>query len=352
MPILSRRAIALSAGLLLPGTGAAAGTALDPGEWTSFRQRFLSSDGRVIDTGNNNVSHSEGQGWGLMFAAAFNDRDAFDRIRIWTRRSLRRPRDQLHSWRFRPGASPPVDDPNNATDGDLYIAWGLLMAHARWRHPPYLTEALAIANDVLRLTLRRLGEDYLLLPGAAGFEAPEALTLNPSYIVLPAFAALHQAAPRAGWDRITRTGLGLLRRARFGAWALSPDWVTQAPRAEGALNLPDRWPPRFSFDAVRTPLLLAWVGEMRHPALLGAHSFWSNPRWPAPPAWVDLVTGVTADYPASPGVRAIASFVTARTNGGGTPISLLPVRESPDYYSASLTLLVRIACDTTATPLL
>jgi hypothetical protein len=47
--------------------------------------------------------------------------------------------------------------------------------------------------------------------------------LNPSYIRLPAYAALHRAMPEAGWDRISRDGIEILRRARFGVWALSPE---------------------------------------------------------------------------------------------------------------------------------
>ena len=34
-----------------------------------------------MDTGNAGISHSEGQGWGLILAAAAGDRPAFDQIR-------------------------------------------------------------------------------------------------------------------------------------------------------------------------------------------------------------------------------------------------------------------------------
>ena len=33
-------------------------------EWQAFKTRFVSADGRVIDTGNGNITHSEGQGYG------------------------------------------------------------------------------------------------------------------------------------------------------------------------------------------------------------------------------------------------------------------------------------------------
>jgi endoglucanase len=118
----------------------------------------------------------------------------------------------------------------------------------------------------------------------------------------------------------------------------------------GAFELPSRWPPRFSFDAVRVPLLLAWAGEATHPAAAAAAAFWSDPRWRAPPAYVDLVTGEPADFQASPGVRSIAAFLAARRGDGDRMVALPSINDSRDYYSASLTLLVRFACLATGTP--
>jgi len=334
---------------LAPALAAAAPRA-DPNDWRLWRDRFLTAEGRVTDTGNAGIAHSEGQGWGLIFAAAFDDRAAFDRILAWTGARLRRPGDLLHAWRYRPGAAQPIEDPNNATDGDLYIAWGLLMAHRRWGDPAHRDRAIAIARDILRLTLRDTPEGPMLLPGAQGFEHPQGLVLNPSYILLPAFAEFARAMPDAPWPALAQSGRALLARARFGAWGLSPDWVL-LPRARGAaLRLPEAWPPRFSYDAVRVPLMLAWSGPRSHPALRGAHGFWTDPRWPEPRAWVDLVSGLPSDYAASPGVRAVASFAAARIAGEGIAAPLPSVNTSRDYYSASLTVLVRVACIATGTP--
>src|SRR5690606_25275712 len=41
--------------------------------WTDFRTRFIADDGRVVDTGSGGVSHSEGQGWSMLFAEANDD---------------------------------------------------------------------------------------------------------------------------------------------------------------------------------------------------------------------------------------------------------------------------------------
>ena len=55
-----------------------------------YRDRFVTEDGRVLDTGNKEVSHTEGQGWAMLFAEAADDRASFAKIWQWTRDNLQR----------------------------------------------------------------------------------------------------------------------------------------------------------------------------------------------------------------------------------------------------------------------
>jgi endoglucanase len=343
--VLARRgALAALASLACAGPARAVGRPAAFGsEWFQFQARFLLPDGRVVDTGNGGVSHSEGQGWGMLFALAADDRPGFERILGWTRRVLRRPGDNLHAWRFRPDQALPVDDPNNATDGDLCIAWALLDAGTRWDIPEYRELGTAIARDILRLLVRRVGAYSVLLPGARGFELLEGTIINPSYYVFPAFAALARAVPDPAWVRLAADGLMLLRNCRFGRWGLPPDWVVLG-RADGGLTLPGNWPPRFSFDAVRVPLYLAWAGLGSEPALDRVRHFWTDPAHLVIPAWADLTNDSIAPYAASPGVAAIARLVGAQRLAG--PVvrqAEASVADAPNYYSAALSLLVRMA---------
>ncbi len=43
--------------------------------WAAYREKFLAPDGRIVDTGNGDISHSEGQGYGLLLSVAADDRD-------------------------------------------------------------------------------------------------------------------------------------------------------------------------------------------------------------------------------------------------------------------------------------
>ena len=312
--------------------------AADRHEWELFRRRFTSADGRVIDTGNDGVSHTEGQGWGLLFSVAFDDRASFERILAWTGMHLRRPDDALHAWRYVPGAPVPVADMNNATDGDLFIACALWRAAFRWNCPQYAAQAQVIARDVLRLCVRRIGTRTVLLPGSFGFDGDGAVNVNPSYYAFAAMAELADAVPSPLWARLRDDGVAMIAAGRFGACQLPPDWLSVS--SDGALAPARGWPARFSYDAIRIPLHLSWAG-LTQPSLREAfRKFCGDSGSQA--AWVDLRTNDRASYAACPGMVAIAKIATA-PGKTALPRDFPAIRSSPDYYSAALTLLARLA---------
>ncbi|MGG5886575.1 glycosyl hydrolase family 8 [Falsiroseomonas sp. HC035] len=312
--------------------------------WRAFCARFLLAEGRVVDTANAGISHSEGQGWALLCAEQMDDRETFDRLLGWTRRVLARPNDALSAWRFRPDGARggAVDDINNATDGDLMIAWALLRAGRRWEAPGLTAQGTAIARDVLRLLVREVGDETVLLPGAAGFEQREHIVINPSYYAFPALRALAQAVPDPTWLRLAVDGVALLRRARFGRWGLPADWVA-LPRLGGRPAPAPGWPARFSYDALRVPLYLAWAGMGREPAAAGAARFWTDPQHQRMPAWTDFASDAVSPYQASAGIRSVAQLTIGRQSESTSQPRWPSPNEAQDYYSAVLSLLARLA---------
>ena len=323
-------------------TQARAAAGEDIAEWYSFRDRFVAPNGRVLDTGNGGISHSEGQGWGMVFAARFEDRESFDRISGWTRRVLRRSNDTLHAWRCRAGPDEVVDDNNNATDGDLLIAWGLLEAASRWKDLSLLAEGQRLAQDILRLLVRAPDGRLVLVPGLRGFEHPSYVVINPSYYVFPALPVLAEAVPDPAWVELAAHGIGLIRSGRFGRYQLTPDWLAVAGQRAPSRPAPG-WPERFAYDAVRVPLYMVWAGLVGEPIVAAAARFWGRPATANLPAWVDLNSGQIANYPAPAGIRAVARLAIVAASGQGGPAQMPHVAEATDYYSAALTLLSRLA---------
>ncbi len=341
MPGLSRRT-ALAGGLGAFVSPAAQAQVDLESDWFAFARRFLHPSGRVVDTGNGNVSHSEGQGYALLAAVRANDRPSFERILAWTLQALRRPNDSLLAWRWRPGSEIPVDDLNNATDGDIFVAWALAIAGDIWRSPRHHAQAEAMASDILRRCVVEAGRRWVLLPGAYGFRNAQRTVVNLSYYTLPALRALSFLAPSPAWRRVETDFLALVREARFGEWGLPPDWL-ELQRHRDASHPAWGWPSRFSFDAARVPLNLCWAGLARESCVLAARRFWLEQPHQVVPAWVDLLTGTQAPFPASSGVVAIARLAEAAGQGQGIIAHMPEVDAAQDYYAASLTLLARIA---------
>ncbi len=315
------------------------GTAQD--DWVEFRRRYLLPEGRVVDTGNRNVSHSEGQGYAMLAAVRADDQGSFGRMLAWTLANLKRREDNLCSWRYQPDQQPNVTDPNNATDGDLFIAWALLEAGTRWGNADHRRRAIAIARDLLRSCTGQQNGRWVLLPGAYGFQGRSRTVLNLSYYAFAAMRALGREVGDPVWGRLEEDALVLLRQARFGRFGLPPDWLEL--RANGDVTPADGWPARFSFDAVRIPLNMVWAGLADHPSVNAAVGFWADPDHRATPAWTDLRSGQLAPYPAHSGIVAVARLSTAAILARGDASVMPRIGTAPDYYAAALTLLSRMA---------
>ncbi|MEE4451713.1 glycosyl hydrolase family 8 [Novosphingobium resinovorum] len=299
--------------------------------WTQWRDRFVAPEGRVVDTGNGRISHSEGQSYGMILALRAGDREAFERIAKWTQDTLGREDMALHSWKYDPAAAVPVSDPNNATDGDLVIAWALALAGQRWKRSEWLDRAREIRKAVREHCVVSRFERNLLLPGIVGFAEGAQVMLNPSYFVWPALDQFAKADGASVWGPVIRDCEAILTLSRFGPGQLPCDWI--AVTGHDAVAPAVGKPPRFGYDAIRIPLYAA-VGKRA--ALVQPVADWWRGRLAqhrSLPAWIDVVTGEEANYALSSGGAAIA----ARLIGSTTPPAL-----DSDYFSASLQMLARL----------
>ena len=330
---VDRRTFTLATLATLTGSCARAGetrTADREALWPRFKAAFLDRSGRIIDNGNGGVSHSEGQGYGLWLALWANDRAAFDAIFAWTEAALARKDVALYAWRYDPRQANPVADRNNATDGDIFIAWALAQAGEAWRAPAFTRRSEEIRAAILsQLVVERFGR-RLLLPGLEGFSSPNVVTVNPSYFIWPAFDKFQALDGATVWGGVIGDSERLLAAARFGSRRLPTDWVdvTASPALAPAASKP----PRFGFDAIRIPLYALAGGRASLAAPVTDYWRAYRRKGQAIPAWIDVHSGQAADYPLSAGGLA----VTDRAMGARNSSDL-----SSDYYAAALQMLTR-----------
>lgn len=333
-------AVVSLSGLMLAQGAAAADLriqgSISPAVWQAYAGRFLDATGRIVDDANGAISHSEGQGYGLILALAADDRASFERIWSFTRTQMLLRSDGLSVWSWRQ-AQPHVPDINNASDGDLLIAYALAMAGRAWQAPDYTAAATGLARALGKAAIVNEGGNTLLLPGVAGFSAEERSdgpVVNLSYWVFEALPVLQQLAPEIEWQKLARSGLDLIQASRFGRAQLPTDWISlqeATPRPAAGFD------PDFGYNAIRIPLYLIRAG-VSDPAWLGPFATaWKGAETRGLPL-VNVKTNQVAATLSEPGYRMLPALIACVTSGTPLPPDLkmfTPTR----YYPSTLYLL-------------
>ncbi|MGE5255993.1 MAG: glycosyl hydrolase family 8 [Hyphomicrobiales bacterium] len=312
-------------------------------DWKAYQQAFVSGDGRVVDFFQNSISHSEGQGYGLLLALMNGDRPAFERMVKWTTDNLQVRRDALFAWSWgqRPNGEWNVIDYNNASDGDILIAFALLKAADRWGHPPFGEAARRILRDV-RAHLTVSPQDYqLIAPAYFGFNGQSSNIFNTGYLVLPAFAEFARVDDEAYWKRILRDSQRLLEKAAFSSFKLPADWVALE---NGQVIIAASRSAFFGFEAIRVPLYLVWQGAGDRLRSFSAYLDFIE-RAGYLPSRVNLIDGSMSGHEAPAGFHAVMGLCAERLGRAALAQKLFQEagsrlsREPKDYYSNSLFLL-------------
>lgn len=314
--------------------------------WQAWKSGYLLADGRVVDRLQQQASHSEGQGYGMLLASEFNDREAFAQMMAWTEANLAVRPDALLAWRWLPDAAVPVPDTNNATDGDLFYAWALVRAARRFGERRYLERAsetaIALAQRCL-IPSPAAPETVLILPGAFGFASPERVVVNPSYM-MP--LALREVAAATGVSELALAAQhaeALL--TTLATQGLVPDWVQVTPQG---LAPADGFSPNAGYEAIRVPLFLIWSGQNRHAAVANMMRLYDREVLPGQPVptVIEPVSGLVLETSPDPGYQAVAGLVSCAARVGQVGSRIPPFDPTQPYYPATLQLFAMIAANT------
>lgn len=311
--------------------------------WERYKSSFVQKDGRVIDKHQSGVSHSEGQGYGMLNSVYYNDRAAFDAIWRWTQDNMQSRKDNLlpWSWGKRYNGQWGVIDYNNATDGDILVAYALLNAAGRWNEPTFRQHGLKIIEGLRNnLFVQYDGKSYLL-PAYFGFQKEDELVLNPSYLIFPAYRLFSEVDNKPFWDNIYRDSLLIIKKASFGKMKLTPDWVIV--RKTG-ISIWEERAPLFGYESIRTILYLSWEKKPAFPEGLNELlKFYEKNGYL--PVNVDLIKNQVSIEEAPSGFYAV--YARAAEKIGRKDLGRLLLKkalekaesEKDNYYSMSLLLL-------------
>ncbi|MBF0304005.1 MAG: hypothetical protein HQK73_13275 [Desulfamplus sp.] len=353
------------------------------GTWDYYKSRFISSDGRVADLFQNNISHSEGQGYGLLLSVINNDKATFENILNWTKNNIMVRTDGLAAWSWgqRDNGEWGVIDYNNATDGDILIAWALLKGNEKWQNNEWQSWADSTIDRIrLLLTIKKQNK-IILLPGYYGFTSKSAkseeskqsnnldninLRLNVSYFLFPAFSVfadsgLNDSNSKSGgskngdsksrtaenkkfWQQLSGDSLTILKQSLSGSMTLPPDWLNIDEKGKPIIDK-DKGAV-FGYDAIRVPLYLAMAGDKKSLEIFKPYLKFCN-KIGYVPVTVDLINEQIAIPEASAGFHAVLSKCASMVGETEISKSLMQkadskiMQEKDDYYSNTLYLLAK-----------
>lgn len=261
--------------------------------WHNYKNRYIDSSGRTIDTQHDNVTTSEAESYTLLRAVWMDDKVTFDQSWKWTRQYLARPNDHLFSWLYgqRPdgkfGVRTDIGGQNSASDADTDIALALLFGYARWQDESYLNSARPIINDIWEHEVILInGKPYLLANNVEKEKSGQDVIINPSYFSPYAYKIFSSVDRNHPWLALADNSYRVLKTSMMGkldkasSAKLPPNWIL-VDRSTGDISAPQsNLDTNYGFDAMRVPWRIAldweWSQDPKAQEVLSMMDFLSG----------------------------------------------------------------------------
>lgn len=281
---------------------------------------------RVINPQNNNVTVSEGMGYGMLFSASIGDKKQFEKLWEYTKSYL--DENGLMNWKI--SSSGNVVGWGSATDADQDIAYSLLLASKKWNSEIYQHEAIKIINAIKN---KEVSSDYVILPGDNWMANPP---INLSYISPLYYPEFGLVNDKIYWNKVLAVNLKILQNNVNAKTGLFPDWIN----TNNSIQFKD---DEFGYDAIRIPIRLIqyykncgdniaksllqkeydFFSIKGHNELVAGYSVDGNP----------LVKYINTEYLAS---FSAISLINSNSQFNITVISQLKNANDSSYYGCSL----------------
>jgi endo-1,4-beta-D-glucanase Y len=220
------------------------------------------------ETGATMQSVSEGQGYGmlitvLMAGADPDAQETFDSLYRYVLAHPSKPDSLLMAWSQL--SDNRNKDPTSATDGDMDIAYALLLANAQWGSAgryDYLEAARSMIESIMQYEINQR-TFTILLSDAVEYDSEDYFDMRSSDFMPLHCKLFQQATGDARWEKVVDNNYALFFRMQdhFSPDAgLVPDFITHVndnPRPAGPKYLESRYDGFYNYNACRVPWRIA-----------------------------------------------------------------------------------------------
>lgn len=219
---------------------------------------------------SNAICVSEGQGYGMLITAFMAGYDVnakiyFDGLYQYYKAHPSIIDPDLMAWQQITGCED-VPDADAATDGDMDIAYALLLAHAQWGSTgaiDYLSEAVNIINAIYNSEINHNNQTVKLGDWVSGSTSPMAYSTRSSDFMPDHFRSFYAATGDNNWNLTTDrcyTIINTIQVNNSPATGLIPDFIrhtntTSVPANANFLESP--FDGDYYYNACRDPWRLA-----------------------------------------------------------------------------------------------
>ncbi|MES1188984.1 MAG: glycosyl hydrolase family 8 [Myxococcales bacterium] len=225
---------------------------------------------------------SEGIGYGMILAVYFGDQPLFDGL--WRYEQLHLDDNGLMNWDVGPDGVVSSAGMGGATDGDVDMAWALVMADKQWGGQgtlakPYLDIAKDLIGRIWSFEVDHKRGEMLM----AGDKWGDVDVTNPSYFAPAYFRVFGQVTNKADdWNKVIDANYAILAKSLNATNGnatngLAPAWCNSSGQPVEAFA---GAPTYFQNDATRVPFRVGqdycYFGEPRAKQYLGQISSFYN----------------------------------------------------------------------------
>jgi len=210
------------------------------------QRRLVNCNGNLMPSADStSMSKVEAQGFAMVAVAYMGDKDVFDKLYEFYKSKTGSAGCGLSGWQTNCGG---VSDSGAATDGDIDVASGLVVAHWQWPDAGYDAKAKTLITNLRKVILECSGK-WAVYPGCSGGRPWGGCNETDISYYSPAFFRYFaEISGDSAWAKLADDTQTIRDAAANGSTGLVPDWQSVSGNAGSGSRSGN-----FGFDAIRAP---------------------------------------------------------------------------------------------------